>query len=152
MRRINRDRARTPRPVIAAQLRDAMIMYEVDAVGNNKVIPLCHMEHDPILGWQETTPMDSPTVKTCLQLHLDTYAAMSLPPPHTQHGKRAVSMTTMAIADTGAQMNIIPVQELEQLKINLTTLLPVQTAVSGATKGSRLNIVGGLFLSVTFLH
>ena len=147
-RRINRDRAGKPRPVIAAQLRDAMIMYEVDAVGNNKVIPLCHMEHDPILGWQETTPMDSPTVKTCLQLHLDTYAAMSLPPPHTQHGKRAVSMTTMAIADTGAQMNIIPVQELEQLKINLTTLLPVQTAVSGATKGSRLNIVGGLFLSV----
>ena len=147
-RRIRRSWAPKPRPVIAAQLQDAMTMYEVDGVGSNKAIPLCHMEYDPILGWQETPPMDSPTVKTCLRLHLDTYDAMSLPPPSTRQGKRTISMKSVAVADTGAQMNILPVQELEKLMIDSTTLLPVRTAVSGATKGSRLNIIGGLFLSV----
>ena len=147
-RRIRRGWSHKPRPIIAAQLQDAITMYEVDGVESHKAIPLCHMEYDPILGWQETPPRDSPTVKTCLRLHLDTYDAMSLPPPSTRQGKRAVSMKAVAIADTGAQMNILPLQELEKLMVDTTTLLPVRTAVSGATKGSRLNIIGGLFLSV----
>ena len=111
-----------------------------------QVIPMCHMEHDPSLGWRETPPMNIPTLQIRLKLHLGTYAAMNLPPPDTR--SRVVNTKTTGVADTGAQMNILPVKELSRLRISAESLLPVNAAVSGATEGSRLNILGAVFLSV----
>ena len=143
-------RAVTPHlpPIIAAQTASASQQYEQQALASPQSVPLCHMEHDPVLGWREAPPLNSPTVQVRLRLHLKTYSAMRLPPPSTSKGRSGGATKASGVTDTGAQMNILPVKEIEKLGIDQHSLLPVRTVVSGATKGSRLNILGAVFLSV----
>lgn len=88
--------------------------------------------------------MDSPTLPVQLQLHMGTYTALQLPIPNTPRNKQVLYSKATAVADSGAQMNILPEQELTRLGLDRSSLLPLSTTVSGATQGSRLNILGGI--------
>ena len=147
-RRIRQTGPPAPSAIIAGQTDAALHQYNAGQAEPNKIIPLCHMEHDPIQGWREVPPMDSPTLPIRLQLHLGTYAAMQLPIPCPQPTKSVVSSKGNGVADSGAQLDILPDYELVKLQADRASLLPLSTTVSGATQGSRLNIIGGVFLSV----
>ena len=147
-RRIKKTGPPAPPAIIAGQTNAALHQYDGGRTESNKIIPLCHMEHDPALGWREVPPMDSPTLAIRLQLHLATYTAMQLPIPCLHPTKSVVSSKGTGVADSGAQLDILPAHELVKLKVDRSSLLPLSTTVSGATQGSRLNIIGGIFLSV----
>ena len=108
-------------------------------------VPLCHMEHDSNLGWREITPMDSPILPVTLEIHVHTYTALKLPPPVMS---RPHKTKVRSVADSGAQLNIIPVREITAMGIKIDSLLPVSVRVSGASQGSSINIVGGVLLRV----
>ena len=150
-RRIRQTGPPAPPAIIAGQTDAALHQYNAGKAEPNKIIPLCHMEHDPALGWREVPPMDSPTLPIRLQLHHGTYTAMQLPIPCPQPNKPVVSSRATGVADSGAQLDILPVQELVKLRADRSSLLPLSTTVSGATQGSRLNIIGGITCNAGFL-
>ena len=105
-------RAVTPHlpPMLAAQTASASQQYEQQTLASPQSVPLCHMEHDPVLGWREAPPLNSLTVQVHLRLHLKTYSAMRLPPPSTGTGRSGAAIKASGGTDTGAQMNILPVK------------------------------------------
>ena len=115
-------------------------------------VPLCYME-ETSEGWQETNPPANPTVAVNLSAHLPTYSQLNLAPPTSHHPKQPLQAATMeSIADSGAQMNIIPARIIANMQVSLGSLLPVKARVHGAVQGSRLNILGGIFLHVQDPH
>ena len=116
------------------------------------LIPRCHMELTP-QGWQEASPPSNPTVLVSLTPHLQTYSQLNWAPPTSTHPSiEMASATDDSIADSGAQMNIMPVRTLARMKISPGSLFPVKARVHGAVQGSRLNIIGGIFLHVQDPH
>ena len=111
-------------------------------------VPLCHMEYDSSLGWRETPPMDSPTLSIHLEVHHSSYSALQLPPPTSPYLKPTLNRKTNGVADSGAQMNILPAQDVVAMNIQLSSLLPVRVRVGGASQGSKINIIGALLLRV----
>ena len=123
-------------------------------LGQNQTfrIPLCHMV-ETSEGWQEANPPANPTVAVNLSVHLPTYSKLGLAPPTSHHPQQPVDdATTESVADSGAQMNIIPASTIVNMKISLGSLLKVRARVHGAVQGSRLNIIGGIFLHVQDPH
>ena len=115
-------------------------------------IPRCHMELTPE-GWQEVRPPSNPTVLVSLTPHLPTYSQLNWAPPTSTHPSIEIAPATDdSIADSGAQMNIMSARTLAQMKISQGSLFPVKARVHGAVQGSRLNILGGIFLHVQDPH
>ena len=112
------------------------------------IVPLCHMEFSPGKGWQETPPMNSPILPVRLEVHQPTYVAMKLPLPYNRHHAAHHPLRTSGVADSGAQTNILPTAEAERMGISLPSLLPVRVRISGASSGSKINILGGVVLAV----
>ena len=111
-------------------------------------VPLCHMEYDSSLGWRETPPMNSPTFPLHLEVHHPSYTALQLPPPTSPHLKPTRTRKTDGVADSGAQMNILPVKDVLAMNIQLSSLLPARVRVGGASQGSKINIIGALLLRI----
>ena len=112
-------------------------------------VPLCHMEFTAEHGWQEASPPGNPTAPVTISAHLSTYSTLGLAPPTSTSPRVAMSSATIdAIADSGAQMNIISARTLAQMQISEGSLLPVKVRVHGAVQGSKLQILGGIFLHV----
>ena len=120
----------------------------VEQASLTAIVTLCPMEFMPSQGWQETPPMNSPTLPVKLEVHYPTYASMNLPTPRKQHHKFICPHKTKGVADTGAQTNIIPTTEALHMNIDLSSLLPVRASISGASNGSKINIFGGVILQV----
>ena len=91
-----------------------------------------------------------------LQLHKEAYTHLNLQrptthPPCRQQVSQSTTPTqvsTQAVTDTGAQMDIISLPPLKSLGFNPNTLIKVQIKATSAVKGFMLDIEGGIFLSV----
>ena len=110
--------------------------------GMYSTIPLCPMFHDPISGWREAPPLESPTLLVRLEVHMATYSALQLPTPMASNNKCPMPGKVRSIADSGAQMDILALRELEAMRVLPSSLLPVLAQVSGASHGSSINIIG----------
>ena len=82
---------------ITAQTISGLHQLDQALLATAQFVPMCHMEHDPSLGWRETPPMNSPTLQIRLKLHLGTYTAMNLPPPDTKSS--VVNTKTTGVAE-----------------------------------------------------
>jgi hypothetical protein len=107
------------------------------------------MVHGPY-GWQEAKPRPSPAIAVSLTVHGDSYAALALPVPESVSGHISPGRVTSVpgIADTGAQMNVLPTRILKSMGISAQSLFPLKARVSGASRGSVIDVVGGIILEV----
>ena len=118
---------------------------------------MLHMEYNHNLAtWMERSPQTSPTLSVALQLHEHTYVHLGIPRPmahprcEPQFGQTTASpkVFTQALADTGAQVDVLTLGTLSSLGIDPRTLIEVQVRAGGAVQGSQLDIKGGIFLAV----
>jgi len=91
--------------------------------------------------------MDSPTLLVRLEVHMATYSALQLPTPVASN-MYPLPGKVRSVADSGAQMDILAVRELENMRVLPSSLIPVRAQVNGASHGSIINIIGGIVLSV----
>ena len=77
-----------------------------------------------------------------------TYSALQLPTPMASNNKCPLPGKVRSVADSGAQMDILALHELENMRVLPSSLLPVRAQVTGASHGSSINIIGGILLSV----
>ena len=96
-----------PSAIIAGKTSIALHQYNGGRAEPNKVIPLCHMKHDPVLGLREAPPMGSPILPIRLQLHHGTYAALKLPVLCLQPTKEVLSSKATGVAGSGPQLDIL---------------------------------------------
>ena len=92
--------------------------------------------------WEEALPVDSPSMQVSLRLHKPSYRQMGMIPPLP----KSPSLGMMVVADTGAQMCILPKNKVVCLGMKL---FKVSTRVMGATLESQLDVRGGAFLEVS---
>ena len=113
-------------------------------------LPLPHHVHDIVSGWLQTRPRGSPTISTQFSLDRPSYAELGLNlPRHTQSVHNpGRSATKPAIADTGAQLTVIPYTLMESMKIRPETIFPLETTVNGASSVP-IMVDGGVLLKVT---
>ena len=64
-------------------------------------VPFCHMTHDPVSGWKEAAPMDSPTLQVHLEVHTPTYSALHLALPMINPQHRKFPDKVSSVADSG---------------------------------------------------
>jgi hypothetical protein len=121
--------------------------------GTSGTVPCCHMEYVEQPGgawaWRETPARPSPTLRVQLGVHLPSYSSPRLPPPRMAQGRQLAPAIEEAVADTGAQMNICPVEVVERLGIDPGTLLPVNVRVFGASRGAKIDILGAVLVRVS---
>ena len=105
---------------------------------------MLHMEFNPnLINWVETSPKQSLTLPVTLQLHDHTYVrlnvqrSMTHPRCKPQAGQATASpeVITHAIADTGAQMDILSLGALQSLEFDPSTNIKVQVRVLSAVRG-----------------
>ena len=117
-------------------------------------IPILHTEFEPnLVNRVETSLRPSPTLPVALQLHEQTNVHLNIPKPMAHpccqpqfcHTTASLEVVTQAIADTGAQMDILGLGTLSSLGIDPMTLIKVQVRV---VQVSQLDIKGGIFLAV----
>ena len=122
----------------------------VAGAGSNKPVkvPLCHMEYTFEKGWVEKPPMSSPSLPVVLSLHSPSYSSLRLSEPTTTSGNPPRPTVRQAIADSGAQMDIMSLSTLKEMGVDPGTLVKVRARVVGAVRGSKLNIIGGVLIEV----
>ena len=84
-------------------------------------------------------PVDSPSMQVSLRLHKPSYRQMGMIPPLP----KSPSLGMTVVADTGAQMCILPKNKAVSLGMKL---FKVSMRVMGATLESQLDVRGGAFL------
>merc|ERR1712240_404751 len=77
--------------------------------------------------WRERPPVDNPTLLVSLKLHRQTYTEMGMVLPPT----KCSPLHTETVADSGAQMCIMPAKVATQMGLKL---FQVSTKVIGATR------------------
>ena len=116
-------------------------------------IPLCHMEYmegpDGSWAFREIGPLPSPQLKVKMQLDTDAYTAHNLPPPQLLHPGKPRPVTSLGVADTGAQMDICDLATAKSVGVDIASLLPVKARVFGATREAELKIVGAMFVKIS---
>ena len=111
-------------------------------------IPMLHMEFNYENGWMEAAPLPSPTLPVALTLHRPSYSSLRVQEPSTLPNSLLRPAVLRAVADTGAQMDILSLMTLKEMGLDPSTLVPVKARVVGAVRGSKLDIVGGVLLDV----
>ena len=112
-------------------------------------IPLCTMEYDPDRGWVGQPARGSPRLPVELSLCEEAYIQLDRPEPSSQvHGRPIKRTVRRAVADTGAQLNIVDVETIHSMGEDVSSLIPSNTVVKTAEAGGRLDIVGVIFLQV----
>ena len=75
--------------------------------------PLCHLEYvecaDGSWAFKETGPVASPQLPVSLSLHTPSYKSLKLPPPLSRSHRDPMPAVGLAVADTGAQMDVVSV-------------------------------------------
>ena len=110
-------------------------------------VPLPHMVHDVHLGWLEQRPRNSPRVAVSLQVHYPSYSDLSLALPHSANPRARRAQGVQSIPDTGAMMNVVPASLIKSLGIDLSSLFPIKSRVSGPSS-EPISLVGGIILEV----
>ena len=109
---------------------------------NGRFLRIPHSEYDDMKGWVTKRSKDDPTVTVKLKTCEDGYKSLNLIP------KLSKTITHTAIADTGARTTVAGMNLVRALGLTQADLIPVKLQLYGAN-GSNLNILGGIFLSIT---
>ena len=113
-------------------------------------LPLPHHVHDVVSGWHPTRPRNSPTIMVTFSVDKRSYAELGLNPPkylQSAHNPGR-SSSKPAVADTGAQLTVVPYSLLANLKIKPETIFPLDTSINGASEVP-IMVDGGILLRVT---
>ena len=54
----------------------------------------------------------------------------------------------LAVADTGAQMDIVSVATIQSMGLDISSLVPVRARVFGPSRGAEIKMKGGILLRV----
>ena len=112
-------------------------------------IPIAHMVYDFDRGWQQAAIMTSPTLPVRFSVCRSACTELQLSPPCTVlSGRLPKSVVKRAVADTGAQLNVLDSQTVRDMGIDPGTLTPTTTQMKGAGRSSQLDVEGSIFLSV----
>ena len=133
-----------------------VLMEEAHLLASHVVsIPLCHLEYvempDGSWGYQERDAPSSPRLQVNLAIDSKTYQELGFSPPRVSCPPQTDTETN-GIADTGAQMCICGTNLMTRMGVDVSSLLKVKARVTGATRASKVDIVGGIFLTVTTKH
>ena len=110
-------------------------------------IPLCNMEFDPEKRWIKQPSQVSPCLPVVLSLCRQAYVELKrLEPKSGVHGKPIKRTVKRAVGNTGAQLSIIDMSTLQDMGIDVETLILSTTVVKEASAGSRINIAGVIIL------
>ena len=96
--------------------------------------------------WLKKQPKPSPTLTVSVSIDRNAYKQLKLNMPDlTKKPGAGHSRDRTATMDTGAQLTVVNVSELNALGIKLNSIFPLATTVNTVTKGS-IDLVGGIFL------
>ena len=111
-------------------------------------ISLPHSIHSVMEGWLRARPSTSPTLKIELMVDKASYTelGLSLPQPSLRN-KPSERVSTLAVMDTGAQLNLTSDEIITKLGYKSATLFPVSTNVSSASN-LKIRVIGGIILRV----
>ena len=139
----------SPPPATPADI-PPIISYMRTANGPVTTLPLPHHVHDIVAGWHPTRPKASPTITAHYSLDRAAYAELGLNlPRHSQSAHNPGRSTVKpSVADTGAQLHVVPYSLLESMKIKAETIFPVETSINGASNVP-IMVEGGVLLRVT---
>ena len=111
-------------------------------------IPLPHAIHSAVVGWTKGRPKASPTHQVTLKVHKASYTDLNLALPQSNlRNVPCKPVNDQAVFDSGAQMNITGVRQIEQMGYSRASLFPVSMGVEGANK-QKIYIIGGIILQV----
>merc|ERR1712082_370801 len=109
------------------------------------------MEYEVNNGWVEKPTRTSPTLPIRLSLSHRSYRELGRPPPASRvQGRSLHSAVRRAIADTGAQVNVVDVDTIRGMGLSAESLLATRTKIKGVAAGSRLDLLGVVSTSTTF--
>ena len=112
-------------------------------------IPVKHMVYNYYRGWQQVTGVTSPTLAVRFKVFQQAYVDLQLTPPATTRpGQPLRSAVRRAVADTGAQMNVMDIQTAKEMGINISSLIPSTMTMRGAARGSTLDVEGAVFVEL----
>ena len=116
--------------------------------GRKQAFKLPHSVHSLTEGWLSTRPEDSPTHEVVLSVDKSSYKELNIPLPRNslQH-RPARRISTLAVFDTGAQLNMTNLKTISHLRQSKSDLIPVATNVNSASN-VKINILGGILLNV----
>ena len=139
----------SPPPATPAEL-PPLIAYMRTGQGPVTTLPLPHHVHDVVSGWLPTRPKSSPTIVANFSVDRPSYAELGLNlPRHSQSSHNPGRPGSKpAIADTGAQLTVVPYSLLEYLKVKPDSIFPLETTVNGASQVP-IMVDGGILLKVT---
>ena len=113
-------------------------------------VPLPHHVHDAVAGWLPSRPRDSPTLMVSFAVDRPAYSALGLNLPRFRNSGHNPGRTCskLAVADSGAQLTVIPKTLLDDMNVKGDSIFPVSTGVNGASNAPIL-VDGGILLTVT---
>ena len=112
-------------------------------------LPLPHHVHSVAQGWQQSNPSSAPALSVSVALDRAAYGSLSLPPPRLkQRPKAGRAFHQKSVADTGAQIVVVPLSLLHNLAIDESSIFPISTAIK-AVNAAPVDIIGGVLLKFT---
>ena len=122
---------------------------DLSTIGPVPSVPLPHHVHDKIRGLISFPAAEHPTLPVTFSLDSQAYSSLGLRLPRLLHNSPdRLSVPVMAVADTGAQMLLIPTAILDYMNIDLDTLLFGDMRLTGAGN-SPIIVDGGVLMKVT---
>lgn len=113
-------------------------------------VPLSHHVHDKIAGWLPSRPRDSPTILVSFTVDRPAYSSLNINLPKFHHSSHNPGRSTSkpAVADSGAQLTVIPMSLLENMNVKPDSIFPVSTRLNGASNAPII-VEGGILLNIT---
>ena len=111
-------------------------------------IPLPHHVHDKIQGWYPSKALDSPQLPVSFSVDHNAYAALGLSLPRSRNNVNGKTKLGYGTADTGAQLTVVPVRQIENMGIRIDSIFPVQSRLNGA-QDAPIMVEGGILLVIT---
>ena len=144
------DSAPTVYPVSSADLQSPVQTMRQWDQGPVTHVPLPHHVHDKIAGWIKQRPRDSPSLRVNFSVDRPSYSALGLNLPKFKNSSHnpGRSSSKLAVADSGAQLTVIPMTLLEDMNIKPESIFTVSTGVNGASN-SPILVDGGVLLSIS---
>ena len=112
-------------------------------------LPLPHYVYKKISGWSQEQPRKSPTIMAQFSVDRKSYGELNLPMPKLAAGHSpGRSSDVSSICDSGAQLTVIPRNLLNNMRIKLDSIFPIQTRIQGVANAPLL-VDGGILVVIT---
>ena len=137
-------------PTTVAHLEAWKGTTQQSSTGTIRTVPLPHMVHDRLRNWVPANPSASPTCRLEYTLSRQSYSYLDLSMPMKKN-KPVRKIVRDGVTDTGAQMNIVPVEVIKSMGISIPDLFPVRSKIGGPS-AEPIAILGGVILQLKGMH